>query len=160
MNLVRSLCRPLCKESAAENINMQTGLQIIIQFKLPLFIRFFPPFLCDVDVQEHNRLADRRRKTRSQVEEIMRTRTVNYFWGSLFGRVKLEDEAFEFRITMAEIERLSKCIEWIDLSLWSASGLPSGRFKWDYSIILLVCHRDVQVSFSKSWSQLQSCCHS
>ena len=32
------------------------------------------------------------------------------------GRVKLEDEVFEFRVSMAEIERLSGCIEWIDLS--------------------------------------------
>ena len=32
------------------------------------------------------------------------------------GRVKLEDEAFDFRVLMAEIERLSEGIAWIDLS--------------------------------------------
>ena len=65
------------------------------------------------------------------------------------GRVELEDEADEFRVPMPEFERLSECIEWIDLSLWSASGLPSGRFGWASGIILLICQREMPVSFSK-----------
>ena len=40
------------------------------------------------------------------------------------GRVKLEDEAFDFRVSMAEIERLSKCIEWIDLSFVERKRTP------------------------------------
>lgn len=50
---------------------------------------FLPPFSCDVDVQEHRCLEDRRQKARDHVEETMRTRTVNYFLGSLFSRQAL-----------------------------------------------------------------------
>ena len=40
------------------------------------------------------------------------------------GRVRLEDEAFGFRVSMAEIERLSECIEWIDLSFVERRRTP------------------------------------
>ena len=40
------------------------------------------------------------------------------------GRVKLEDEAFDFRVLMAEIERLSEDIAWIDLSFVERDRTP------------------------------------
>ena len=40
------------------------------------------------------------------------------------GRVKLEDEAFDFRVLMAEIERLSEGIAWIDLSFVERDRTP------------------------------------
>ena len=40
------------------------------------------------------------------------------------GRVKLEDEAFDFRVSMAEIERLGKCVEWINLSFVERKRTP------------------------------------
>ena len=40
------------------------------------------------------------------------------------GRVKLEDEAFDFRVLMTEIERLSEGIAWIDLSFVERDRTP------------------------------------
>jgi len=45
-------------------------------------------------------------------------------WCLIKGRVKLEDEAFDFRESMTEIERLSKFIEWIDLSFGERERTP------------------------------------
>ena len=45
-----------------------------------------------------------------------------FAWTS--GRVKLEDEADEFRVSMAEFDRLSGCIEWIDLSFVERDRTP------------------------------------
>ena len=39
-------------------------------------------------------------------------------------RVKSEDEEFDFRVSMAEIERLSECIEWINLSFVERKRTP------------------------------------
>jgi len=40
------------------------------------------------------------------------------------GRVKLEDEAFDFRVSMTEIERFSERIAWIDLSFVERDRTP------------------------------------
>jgi hypothetical protein len=40
------------------------------------------------------------------------------------GRVKLENEAFDFRFLMTEIERLSGGIAWIDLSFVERDQTP------------------------------------
>ncbi len=40
------------------------------------------------------------------------------------GRVKLENEAFDFRVSMTEIERLSQRIAWIDLSFVERDRTP------------------------------------
>ena len=40
------------------------------------------------------------------------------------GRVKLEDEALDFRVSMAEIERLNEGIAWIDLSFAERDRTP------------------------------------
>jgi hypothetical protein len=40
------------------------------------------------------------------------------------GRVKLEDEALDFRVSMAEIERLSERTTWIDLSFVERDRTP------------------------------------
>jgi putative transposase len=40
------------------------------------------------------------------------------------GRVKLEDEALDFRMSMAEIERLSERTTWIDLSFVERDRTP------------------------------------
>jgi len=50
--------------------------------------------------------------------------------GALTVALSLEDEADKSRVLMPEFDRPSGCIEWTDFSLWSASGLLSGRFKW------------------------------
>lgn len=42
----------------------------------------------------------------------------------LLGRVKLENEAFDFRVSMAEIERLSERITWIELSFVERDRTP------------------------------------
>ena len=44
--------------------------------------------------------------------------------GTVSGRVKLEDEADEFRVHMPEFDRLNRCIEWIDLSLVERQRTP------------------------------------
>jgi putative transposase len=44
--------------------------------------------------------------------------------GCPVGRVKLEDEAFDFRVLMAEIERLTEGIAWIDLSFVERDRTP------------------------------------
>ena len=51
------------------------------------------------------------------------------------GRVKLEDEAFEFRVSMAEIERLDGSIAWIDLSFVERRRTP----KWAIEVSIR-CH--------------------
>ncbi len=54
--------------------------------------------------------------------------TTSTGWSSLWGgsdvRVKLEDEAFDFRVLMAEIERLNEEIAWIDLSFMERDRTP------------------------------------
>ena len=50
--------------------------------------------------------------------------------GTVSGRVKLEDEADEFRVPMPEFDRLNGCIEWIDLSLVERRRTP----KWTIQI--------------------------
>ena len=44
--------------------------------------------------------------------------------GTVSGRVKLEDEADEFRLPMPEFDRLNGCIEWIDLSFVERQRTP------------------------------------
>jgi hypothetical protein len=48
----------------------------------------------------------------------------NKNFAALIGRVKLEDEAFDFRVLMTEIERLSEGIAWIDLSFMERDRTP------------------------------------
>lgn len=40
------------------------------------------------------------------------------------GRVKSEDEAFEFRVLVSEIERLNECTAWIGLSFVEGDRTP------------------------------------
>ena len=44
--------------------------------------------------------------------------------GTVSGRIKLEDEADEFRVPMPEFDRLNGCIEWIDLSFVERQRTP------------------------------------
>ena len=66
-------------------------------------------------------------------------------------RVKLEDEALDFRVSMAEIERLSGCTEWIDLSFVERSRTPEWAIQVGIRCHLAGISTMVPVNFSISW---------